>query len=51
MKKYEIKGKTTNGDWVLFNYFKCMTEKQLRDKLIEVLSKTAYIGVDATRVE
>ncbi len=51
MKKYEIKGKTVHGEWVLFNYFNCMTEKQLRNKLIEILSKTAYIGVDATRVE
>ena len=49
--KFEIKGKTEEGRWILWNYYTCDSIFDLRNKMSHILSISQYIGIDATRID
>lgn len=49
--KFEVKGKTEDGNWILWNYYTCDSINDLKVKLSNLMLVSKYIGVDATRIE
>jgi len=49
--KFEIKGKTEDGRWILWNYYTCDSIFDLQNKMSNILLVSKYIGIDATRIE